>query len=1121
LADFNVGDVVARLRVDSSQFTQAINDAIARLGQFRQATAGLSQQQTQSGHAVQQQTQAMHGLAQAVQQTTQATTQATSAWRNMLQVAGGIGLATGIGAIVGQLRDFAVETVQVGARMEQLRASLGALAGSMSAGQQQFDQLFQSAQRLGVPFESLARGWRTLTAAATQAGLPLSDQQRLLEAVATEGRRVGASNEELTRAFLALGQMAAKGCHAPGTLIRMADGSAKPVEAIAVGEAVMGPDHCPRWVQVLAQGEESLYRVHPLMGQPFVVNAHHLLRVWDSEAHEDRTLLLLDYLAEAAAPRRRYRLLHESFPPVPFTVEDANAGAFYGFLLSGDHLYLDAQGFQHHNTVSMEELRQQLAEALPTALAAMAQGMGRTTEELIKLVEAGGVRFPTAARALTQGLLDLQRAGGTTADTLQTAFNRFGNEVIRARDELTRMGGPLKTATDIATGFLKTLNDSAQAQRQLREAQAGEGRIGTGLREGDTNRLSPEQQRRLTQLNRLLGEQALQQSDPNAPPMFQPSREEYIQQLKAERDAIYANAQAIKAKRDEDLASTAVENKRRSDERIRTDTVSDLTKQMDALAKAEATYRREAAQFPALKGREGGTLEEQATFQKGRADAVRAELDKLAKSMADLPKGVTLPPELIERANEINAKYGGILKNIEAIEDRQDAARKAARAAEHEAKQAVTDALELDASLERLWGFIRKPTESPSEEARTRVLVEGAQRQKQLEQDIVKLERSKSLQEKRPEALEQFRALREEIQKAVAAQGELAADEVLKRQIAPLADMARGYGAVTKEVSDLAKAQDLVLKLIGSDAEEQAFAYLSVIEQVAKVEARLPDLRREAAASAKVFAESQVGTRFTTGLETQLEQLQASPYDRTGTKLRAQARRQGVELDAQHEALIKQIEAQERWNGLMEMAGRIGDSAAQTITTGLLSIIDGTQRVGEAFKQMAKSILDSLAQILVSEGLKALFRLGIGAISGGLGAGTGQVGFGAGSGFDAGLRNIQPLATYPAQGGAIINKPTHILAGENPAMNPEYVVNHPQMQALMQAAVRAGPSAGGQASGGGVTIINYTSNNKAQAEQEASTQRAQGRQAILNEVLADLSKGEGSSISRMLRVGGR
>ena len=55
-------------------------------------------------------------------------------------------------------------------------------------------------------------------------------------------------------------------------------------------------------------------------------------------------------------------------------------------------------------TVSMEELRGQLGEALPGALQAAAKGMGLTTQQLIQMVENGQVAaqdlFPALAKRL-------------------------------------------------------------------------------------------------------------------------------------------------------------------------------------------------------------------------------------------------------------------------------------------------------------------------------------------------------------------------------------------------------------------------------------------------------------------------------------------------------------------------------------------------------------------------------------------------------------------------------------------------------------------------------------------------------------------------------------------------
>lgn len=58
-------------------------------------------------------------------------------------------------------------------------------------------------------------------------------------------------------------------------------------------------------------------------------------------------------------------------------------------------------------TVSMEELRGQLGEALPGALQATAKGAGVTTEQLIGMVESGQVLAKDLLPALAQGLNDL------------------------------------------------------------------------------------------------------------------------------------------------------------------------------------------------------------------------------------------------------------------------------------------------------------------------------------------------------------------------------------------------------------------------------------------------------------------------------------------------------------------------------------------------------------------------------------------------------------------------------------------------------------------------------------------------------------------------------------------
>ena len=65
------------------------------------------------------------------------------------------------------------------------------------------------------------------------------------------------------------------GCHAPGTHIMLYDGRLKMVEDIEVGDVLMGDDNTPRNVLELFRGEDEMYKIIPIKGDPFVVNKEH------------------------------------------------------------------------------------------------------------------------------------------------------------------------------------------------------------------------------------------------------------------------------------------------------------------------------------------------------------------------------------------------------------------------------------------------------------------------------------------------------------------------------------------------------------------------------------------------------------------------------------------------------------------------------------------------------------------------------------------------------------------------------------------------------------------------------------------------------------------------------
>jgi tape measure domain-containing protein len=1070
LADVLIGDVVARLRADVAQFNQALNDVVQRLGRLNQAT----QQVTAQGHREQLQAQRLAAQAQAqaqaqahatslqatrlaAQADRQAQAQAQSALLHaaraatqahaqvqaqghaqqlqatklaaqaqlqaqrlahaqalqdariaaqeraraargsdgglgtVLQVAGGIGVATGLGAIIGQMKELAVQTVQVGTRFESLRASLSALGGSQAAGFQQFQMLTDTAQRLGVALEPLARGFRQLTAAATQAGLPLAEQQRLLTALAVEARRVGASNEELGRAITAIAQIASKG------------------------------------------------------------------------------------------------------------------------------------------KVSMEELRQQLGEALPTAMAAAARGMGKTTEELTKLVETGTLGFTSFARGLTRGFEQLQGSGGQFAEGLQQAFNRLSNAWKILQDTIVQ--GGLNTYLITVVG-------------NLREAVEWTTKLLPARREPSTPdiaRLTPtaDQSREVTRLQNLITlYNRKAEAETNVAQQAQ-----YVAMVERAREQLNQSLAAMEATKAQTAAQdelTKAANQTAHAQEQQADFVKDLTKALEDASKAAARFRAEAGQFPERFGRLGGTLEEAKKYRQGLEQAQSEPLGAVGKLISGRAAGVVVPPELLAQFTALRKEYGGLAIATKAADEAEKARQKTLRETERvqqealrQAEQAESQLPTMQALLGRAGTLLRRPDENVAEEARSRAQQQYVQMQADLEKALETLGDSPALQKLGPTLATQLKDMLAQIPQAIQAEGQHAFDRVIEQTyIEPLRRLAEAYG-LSKEATDLDTASKLAAQAVGTAHQAQAEAYLATITAVANIEAQLPQLRREAelSAPAGIAAGERARTRetFDEDIASRLAQLRAPREEREGLRLRRRAEREGVDLTPELEQQLKLIDNQIRWNSLIGEAERLGDQAAQTITTGLLSIVDGTHSVSEGFRAMAKSILDSVAQVTLNEGFRALIRLGIGVAVGALaGGGAGAIGGAAPLGGGGASSGVIPGGGLPFGGGAstggafafqhggVVNRPTLAMIGEGPAHTlPEYVLNRPQMNQMMASAMRSGPSAGGQAAGN-VVIINVP--NAAAAEREAAQQRAMGHQVIINTVMNELSQGSGSRLGQVIKT---
>ena len=102
-------------------------------------------------------------------------------------------------------------------------------------------------------------------------------------------------------------------CLGEGTLVRMFDGTLKPVEKIRPGDKLMGVDSKPRTVMSVTSGVDMLYKVKQSKGIDYVVNSDHILSLkasFSDGATVKGDILnenVLDYMRSTKNHRRLYK----------------------------------------------------------------------------------------------------------------------------------------------------------------------------------------------------------------------------------------------------------------------------------------------------------------------------------------------------------------------------------------------------------------------------------------------------------------------------------------------------------------------------------------------------------------------------------------------------------------------------------------------------------------------------------------------------------------------------------------------------------------------------------------------------------------------------------------------
>jgi hypothetical protein len=388
-------------------------------------------------------------LAKGIQDTTNASAELTSTVLALRAVNGEISKASGLPRFRATADGNLIDENSGGARK--------------SAANLAFIQ--NTADRTGASILNLSRQFVQLNASASAVGIPVKNVENLFTGVTSASNVLGVSSEQTSRAFVALTQIASKGCHAPGTLILMSDYSEKLVEEVVVGDELMGPDGNPRRVLRLAHGTQDMFRVIPSnkMCHPFVVNLDHKLRLATALYGVEFTIEMSAYLLLPQEVRDELFLInrHHINQHVSFTVEPVGCGEFYGFQIEGDHLYLDAQGFEHHNTVAAEELRGQLSEALPGAIPLAAKAYRVSVKQFLDAVAKGNVDAASFIKKFGDALnKEYSSAADEAANTTRVALGRLRNEFFLARVQIGNgaLDQEFKRIIDAANELFDTLS---------------------------------------------------------------------------------------------------------------------------------------------------------------------------------------------------------------------------------------------------------------------------------------------------------------------------------------------------------------------------------------------------------------------------------------------------------------------------------------------------------------------------------------------------------------------------------------------------------------------------------------------------------------------------------------
>lgn len=166
-------------------------------------------------------------------------------------------------------------------------------------------------------------------------------QDELFNSVAIDGSRTSVSSGH--------------GCFAAGTQIMLANGQAIAVEDVTINHFLMGADgKSSREVLYLERGKETMHRLTYEDGTSHTFNESHILCLMHVDTRKTREVTVKQWYRLTAFEKSRYgvyRLVMGSYQVLRIQhAENLGVGKYYGFLITGDHKFLAADGTVFHNT---------------------------------------------------------------------------------------------------------------------------------------------------------------------------------------------------------------------------------------------------------------------------------------------------------------------------------------------------------------------------------------------------------------------------------------------------------------------------------------------------------------------------------------------------------------------------------------------------------------------------------------------------------------------------------------------------------------------------------------------------------------------------------------------------